>query len=129
MGDPHFIFHHDDNEKICFNYNGNIEHPMLLIGDAVTGLYITGKLEKAGKGTVFKEITIMTPEGVVVVFGKHGVNEYKNEKNIKHTITDGFQSHDLIIQNESGFNNWNVKVGNGIQLSIERRYVRPSRLN
>ena len=53
----------------------------------------------------------------------------KMEKIFKHTITDGFQSHDLIIQNESGFNNWNVKVGNGIQLSIERRYVRPSRLN
>jgi len=82
---------------------------------------LTGKLERAGKGTVFKEITIMTPEGIVVVFGKHGVVEYKNGK--RHDITDGFQSLDLVIQKRAGINNWNIKIGNGIELSIERRHV------
>ena len=51
---------------------------MLLVGDDVTGFYITGKLEKAGRGTAFKEITIMTPEGVVAVFDKSGIRQYKN---------------------------------------------------
>ena len=50
---------------------------MLLVGDDVTGFYITGKLEKAGRGTAFKEITIMTPEGVAV-FCKSGIKQYKN---------------------------------------------------
>ena len=51
---------------------------MLLIGDDSTGFYVTGELEKAGKGSAFKEITIMTPGGVVAVFAKSGIKEYRN---------------------------------------------------
>ena len=62
FGDPHFLFHQGSKEKICFNYDGSIEHSMLLVGDDVTDFYITCKLEKAGRGSAFKEITIMTPK-------------------------------------------------------------------
>ena len=48
---------------------------MLLVGDDVTGFYITGRLEKVGRGTAFKEITLMTPEGVVAVFDKSGIKK------------------------------------------------------
>ena len=126
IGDPHFLFHQGDNERICFNYDGTLEHPMLLIGDDSTGFYVTGKLEKAGKGAAFKEITIMTPGGAVAVFGKDGIKEYRNGMNVRSengSHEQGFQSDDLIVQKMTGSNNWNVKVGSGIEISIERRHV------
>ena len=131
FGDPHFLFHQGSKEKICFNYDGSIEHPMLLIGDDVTGFYITGKLEKAGRGTAFKEITIMTPESVVAVFDKSGIKQYKNgmirkyEKsgNAVDHGSNGFTSGDLEVTKIVGNNNWNIKIGSGIEIAIERRHV------
>jgi len=125
FGDPHFLFHQGDNERICFNYDGTLEHPMLLIGDDVTGFYVTGKLEKAGKGSAFKEITIMTPGGVVAVFGKSGIKEYQHGMVVRseNGLHDqGFQSNDLIVQKMTGTNNWNVRIGSGIEIAIERRH-------
>ena len=126
FGDPHFLFHQGDNERICFNYDGTLEHPMLLIGDDATGFYVTGRLEKAGKGSAFKEITIMTPGGVVAVFGKSGIKEYQNGMVVRSENglhEQGFQSDDLIVQKMTGSNNWNVRVGSGIEIAIERRHV------
>ena len=66
---------------------------MLLVGDDITGFYITGKLEKAGRGTAFKEITIMTPEGVVAVFDKSGIKQYKNGMITKYEKSGGAVVH------------------------------------
>ena len=104
---------------------------MLLVGDDVTGFYITGKLEKAGRGTAFKEITIMTPEGVVAVFDKSGIKQYKNGMITKYEKSggavdqgsDGFVSGDLEVMKIVGNNNWNIKIGSGIEITIERRHV------
>ena len=131
FGDPHFLFHQGSKEKICFNYDGSIEHSMLLVGDDVTGFYITGKLEKAGRGTAFKEITIMTPEGVVAVFDKSGIKQYKNGMITKYEKSgnavdhgsNGFVSGDLKVTKIVGNNNWNIKIGSGIEITIERRHV------
>ena len=104
---------------------------MLLVGDNVTGFYITGKLEKAGRGTAFIEITIMPPEGVVAVFDKSGIKQYKNRMITKYGKSggvvdhgsDGFVSCDLEITKIVGNNNWNIKIGSGIEITIERRHV------
>ena len=131
FGDPHFLFHQGKNEKICFNYDGSLEHSMLLVGDDVTGFYITGKLEKAGRGTAFKEITIMTPAGIVAVFDKNGIKAYKNGMITKYEKSgreidhgsDGFVSGDLEVTKIIGNNNWNIEIGSDIEITIERRHV------
>ena len=103
----------------------------MLVGDDITGFYITGELKKAGRRTAFKEITIMTPEGVVAVFDKSGIKQYKNRMITKYGKSggvvdhgsDGFVSCDLEVTKIAGNNNWNIKTGWGLEITIERRHV------
>ena len=122
FGDPHFLFHQGKNERICFNYDGSLEFPMLLVADDATGFYITGKLEKAGRGSAFREITIMTPDGIVAVFDKNGVKEISGANKVDQT--SDFIAGDLEVQKVKGSkNSWKIRVGSGIEIIIERRHV------
>ena len=95
---------------------------MLLVGDDETGFYITGKLEKAGRGSAFKEITIMTPEGIVAVFDKNGIEEISGSNKID--LSNDFKTRDLEVRKVKGSkNSWNINVGSGIEIIIERRHV------
>ena len=124
FGDPHFLFHQGDNQRICFNYDGSIDVPMLLVGDDVTGFYITGKLEKAGRGSAFREIRIMTPDGIVAVFDKNGIKEISGGLlNVAEGSSEVITG-DLEVRKVKGSkNSWKVKVGSGIEIIIERRHV------
>ena len=73
----------------------------------------------------------MTPEGVVAVFDKSGIKQYKNgmitkyEKsgNAVNHGSNGFVSGDLEVTKIVGNNNWTIKIGSGIEITIERRHV------
>ena len=73
----------------------------------------------------------MTPEGVVAVFDKSGIRQYKNGMINKYEKSgravdhgsDGFVSGDLEITKIVGNNNWNIKIGSRIKVTIQRRHV------
>ena len=85
---------------------------MLLVGDDVTGFYITGKLEKAGRGSAFREITIMTPDGIVAVFDKNGIKEISGGLLDAVDGSSEVITGDLEVRKVKGLkNSWKVKVG------------------
>ena len=97
---------------------------MLLVGDDVTGFYITGKLEKAGRGSAFREITIMTPDGIVAVFDKNGIKEISGGLLDAVDVQSDFTTGDLEVRKVKGSkNSWKIIVGSGIEIIIERRHV------
>ena len=73
----------------------------------------------------------MTLEGVVAVFDKSGIRQYKNGMITKYEKSggavdhgsDGFVSGNFKITKIVGNNNWNIKIGSGIEKIIERRHV------
>ena len=130
FGDPHFVFETDENEKLCFNYDGTLEHAMLLVADPVSGLYITGILERAGRAKAFKEIHILTPEGVSVsvsrkiitivkegrILSRKSAGEMKKGEIID--IADVYISWHLVNQD------WEITIGTGVKLHVMNKHVR-----
>lgn len=129
FGDPHFVFNSVDNERICFNYDGDLEHPMLLVADPVSGLYITGILQRAGKAKAFREIQILTPNGIsasvtkshitVIKGGKILLTKDSNELHAKEELYED----DLYISRHPRTRDWDIRIGGDIHLHVINKHV------
>lgn len=128
FGDPHFVFNSVDNERICFNYDGDLEHPMLLVADPVSGLYITGILQRAGKAKAFREIQILTPNGIsasvtkshitVIKGGKILLTKDSNELHAKEELYED----DLYISRHPRTRDWDIRIGGDIHLHVINKH-------
>ena len=70
----------------------------------------------------------MTPDGIVAVFDKNGIKEISGGLlNVVDESSD-FKTGDLEVRKVKGSkNSWNIKVGSGIEIIIERRHVSSKR--
>ena len=51
------------------------------------------------------------------------ITKYEKSGNAVDHGSNGFVSGDLKVTKIVGNNNWNIKIGSGIEITIERRHV------
>ena len=128
IGDPHFFFESPNGEKICFSYNGQVSHPMLLFADSGSGLFITGILEKAGKATVFGEIRILTPGGYSASITKSKITVVRSGKIVEQVMAAVAKSNhvisygDITFARKSRTNEWDVRIGDSVHFHVIKKH-------
>ena len=102
---------------------------MLLLADPVSGLYVTGILEHAGKAKSFKEIHILTPEGISASVTKSSLKLIKSGKVLFSKDQRAQNSDqevlvdDIMIMRHRRTKDWEIKIGNGIHFHVTNKHV------